>query len=94
MRTPLGLIHEENNIYTVFFTAYTNKEEFSEIGMVKLKLLTKWRLLNLQFLDLLLIIYNKDFRIIVENLTNKISRVAQNKLAQRWDLIYYKNPIL
>ena len=41
MRTPLGLIHEGNNIYTVFFTAYTNKEEFSEVGMVTLKLLTK-----------------------------------------------------
>ena len=42
MRTPMGLIHEYDNIYTVFFTAYTDKKvqdgEFSEIGMVKFKL--------------------------------------------------------
>ena len=42
MRTPMGLIHEYDNIYTVFFTAYTDKKvqdgEFSEIGMVKFEL--------------------------------------------------------
>lgn len=41
MRTPLGLIHEGNNIFTVFFTAYTNKQGFSEIGMLKLRLSAK-----------------------------------------------------
>jgi hypothetical protein len=41
MRTPLGLINEGNNIFTLFFTAYTNKQEFSEIGMLKLKLSAK-----------------------------------------------------
>ena len=44
MRTPMGLINEGNNIFTVFFTAYTNKKvsevEFSEIGMVKFKFLS------------------------------------------------------
>ena len=45
MRTPMGLINEGNNIFTVFFTAYTDKKvsdgEFSEIGMVKFKLVSK-----------------------------------------------------
>ena len=41
MRTPLGVIDDGINIYIVFFTSYNYSEEFSEIGMVKLKLLAK-----------------------------------------------------
>jgi len=36
MRTPLGLIPEDDGTYTVFYTAYT-KSEFACVGMVKLR---------------------------------------------------------
>lgn len=40
MRTPLGLIPEEDGTFTVFFTAFTEGglDSFAEIGMAKLKL--------------------------------------------------------
>ena len=36
MRTPLGLIPEDDGTYTVFYTAYT-KANFASVGMVKLR---------------------------------------------------------
>ena len=42
MRTPLGLIAEEDGTFTVFYTAmagkFTDKDKFSSVAMVRLKL--------------------------------------------------------
>jgi hypothetical protein len=38
MRTPLGLINEDDGTFTIFHTAYTDDGAFAKIGVVKLQL--------------------------------------------------------